>query len=61
MIYTVFKVLSNEGKQLLLIQDKGSEQFSVCVYDEHTGSTLMRMSAPTIEEFERAIAIVKGE
>lgn len=61
MIYTVFKVLSNEGKQLLLIQDKGSEQFSICVYDEHSESTLMRMSQPTLEEFERAISIIKGE
>lgn len=61
MIYTVFKILSNEGKQLLLVQDKGSDQFSICVYDEHSESTLMRMSQPSLEEFERAIKIIKGE
>lgn len=60
MIYTVFKVLSHDGKQLLLIQDKGTQEFSLAVYDEHSESTLMRMCRPSIEEFERAINLIKG-
>jgi hypothetical protein len=61
MIYTVFKVLSHNGKQLLLVQDKGTHEFSLCVYDEHNESTLMRLCCPSLEEFERAIEIIKGE
>lgn len=61
MMYTVFKVLDNNGRQLLLVQDKGSDSFQICVYDEHSGSTLMRMSSPTVEEFERAIAVIKEQ
>lgn len=61
MMYTVFKVLDNDGRQLLIVQDKESDSFQICVYDEHSGSTLMRMSSPTVEEFERAIQIVKEQ
>lgn len=59
MIYTVFKILSENNKQLLLVQDKSSDTFQICVYDEHTGNTLMRMSTPSVAEFERAIGIIK--
>jgi hypothetical protein len=59
MIYTVFKILSENNKQLLLVQDKSTDTFQICVYDEHTGNTLMRMSTPSVTEFERAISIIK--
>ena len=59
MIYTVFKILNENNKQLLLVQDKTTDTFQICVYDEHTGNTLMRMSKPTVEEFERALSIIK--
>ncbi len=59
MIYTVFKLLSENNRQLLLVQDKGGETFQICVYDEHTGNTLMRLTKPSVEEFERAISIIK--
>ncbi len=61
MIYTVFKVLSHNGKQLLLIQDKGTQEFSMAVYDEHTESTLMRMCCPSIEELKRAVELIEKE
>ena len=61
MIYTVFKVLTLDSKQLLLVQDKGSSEFSLAVYDEHTGNTLMRLTQPvTIEALESALAVIKG-
>lgn len=59
MIYTVFKLLAENNKQLLLVQDKATDTFQICVYDEHTGNTLMRMSTPSVAEFERAISIIK--
>jgi hypothetical protein len=60
MIYTVFKVLTLDSKQLLLVQDKASDKFSLAVYDEHTGNTLMRLTQPvTIEALESAIACIK--
>jgi hypothetical protein len=58
-MYTVFKILAHDDRQLLLIQDKGSDSFQICVYDEHSGSTLMRLTQPTVDEFERAIQILK--
>ncbi len=61
MIYTVFKLLTENNKQLLLVQDKNTATFQICVYDEHTGSTLMRMTTPSVEEFERAIKVIKGQ
>lgn len=59
MIYTVFKILSENNKQLLLVQDKNTDTFQICVYDEHTGNTLMRMSTPSVTEFQRALDIIK--
>lgn len=59
MIYTVFKILSENNKQLLLVQDKNTDTFQICVYDEHTGNTLMRMSTPSVVEFQRALNIIK--
>ena len=61
MIYTVFKVLTLDSKQLLLVQDKGSDSFSLAVYDEHTGNTLMRLTQPvTVEALESALAVIKS-
>jgi hypothetical protein len=58
--YTVYKILSHDNKQLLLIsQADGS--FNLAVYNEHTGNTLLRMTNPSLENFERAINILKEE
>jgi hypothetical protein len=58
--YTVYKILAHNDKQLLLItQTDGS--FGLAIYNEHTGNTLMRMTDPTLENFERAIRILKDQ
>jgi hypothetical protein len=59
--YTVHKVLTHGTRQLLLVQGIGESEFNLAVYDEHTGTTLMRMTRPTVDEFERAIELVKHE
>lgn len=61
MIYTVFKILEHNRKSLLLIQDKTTDDFSISVYDEGNGNTLMRMSKPSIAEFKRAIEAIEGK
>lgn len=58
--YTVYKILAHNDKQLLLItQTDGS--FGLAIYNEHTGNTLLRMTDPTLENFERAIGILKDQ
>jgi len=58
--YTVHKVLTHGTKQLLLIQGIGEAGFNLAVYDEHTGTTIMRMCSPSLDEFERAIALIRN-
>mgnify|MGYP003349541056 CR=1 FL=1 len=57
--YTVYKILSHENRQLLLIK-MPNDTYQLSVYNEHEGNTLMRLTDPTLENFERAIAILKG-
>ena len=57
--YTVHKILQHDFKQLLLIRVNDYE-FSLAVYNEHTGQTLMRLTDCTIDEFKRAIAILES-
>jgi hypothetical protein len=59
-MYSVFKILQEGDKQLLLIK-QADDSFSFAVYDEHTGNTLMRMAKPTLENLELAIDIIKGK
>lgn len=59
--YTVHVVCKHLTRQLLLIQGSGDLPISIAVYDEHTGTTLMRMTTPTLEEFKRAITILESE
>ena len=59
--YTVHVVVKHRTRQLLLVQGFGDTPISLAVYDEHTGTTLMRMTEPTIDEFKRAIAIMEAE
>jgi hypothetical protein len=56
--YVVHKILTVGSRQLLLVQPD-AYSCSLAVYDEHTGQTLMRLSNATIEEFERAISLMK--
>lgn len=58
--YTVHVVCTHNTRQLLLVQGVGDTPISLAVYDEHTGTTLMRMTEPTIEEFKRAIGIMEA-
>lgn len=60
MIYTVFKICEQDSRQLLLVQDKGSDEFNICVYNDHTGETVMRLNKPTVENFKRAIQYLEG-
>jgi hypothetical protein len=59
--YTVHVVCKHLTRQLLLIQGSVDHAVSLAVYDEHTGTTLMRMTEPNIDEFKRAIAIMESE
>lgn len=58
--YTVHVVCKHNTRQLLLVQGFGLTPVSLAVYDEHTGTTLMRMTDPSIVEFKRAIAILEA-
>jgi hypothetical protein len=57
--YTVHKILQHESRQLLLVRTSDYEH-SLAVYDEHTGTTLMRMSQCTLTELKRAIVILES-
>jgi hypothetical protein len=59
--YTVHVVCKHHTRQLLLIQGLGDTPISLAVYDEHTGTTLMRMTEPTLDELKRAISILAEE
>ena len=59
--FTVYKICEHEHKQLLVVQGVGTMEFQICVYNEHTGTTLMRLTQPTLAEFERAISIMRSE
>lgn len=56
--YSVYKVLVVESRQLLLVND--GVKFSLAVYDEHTGQTLVRLCEPTVDEFAHALTVLKG-
>lgn len=56
--YQVHVIVKQGARQLLLIQGLGDTPISLAVYDEHTGTTLMRMTTPSLEEFTRAIALL---
>ena len=58
--FTVYKVCQVNSRQLLLIQPIGDSDFSLSVYDEHTGQTLLRMTQASLEEFKRALAILES-
>ncbi len=58
--YTVYKLCEHDHKQLLVVQPSDSVSFQLCVYNEHTGTTLMRLTSCTVLEFERAIALLKS-
>ena len=57
--YTVHKILQEGSRQLLLVRVSDYEH-SLAVYDEHTGTTLMRLSQCTIAEFKRAILLLES-
>lgn len=57
--YTVHKIIQHESRQLLLVRTSDYEH-SLAVYDEHTGTTLMRMSQCTLAELKRAIVILES-
>jgi len=57
--YTVHKIIQHESRQLLLVRTSDYEH-SLAVYDEHSGTTLMRMTQCTLAELKRAIAILES-
>jgi len=58
--YTVHKILTHNSLQLLLVQGRSNDMpIELCVYNEHTGNTVMRLTSPTLEAFERAIALIR--
>ena len=58
--YTVHKILQHDSKQLLLVRVSDYEH-SLAVYDEHTGTTLMRLTSCSLAEFKRAIALLENQ
>jgi len=59
--YTVYKILEQGSKQLLLVKNFDGDSVHICVYDTHTEHTVMRMTEPTIAEFKRAIALLENQ
>lgn len=59
--FTVFKVCQEGSRQLLLVQPINDSQFSLAVYDEHTGQTLLRMTDCTVSELKRAISMLESD
>lgn len=57
--YVVHKILQQGSRQLLLVRSNDYE-CHLAVYDEHSATTLMRMTACTIEEFKRAIQLLES-
>jgi len=57
--FTVHKIIQHESRQLLLIRVSDYEH-NLAVYDEHTGTTLMRMTQCTLAEFKRAISLIEN-
>ena len=58
MKYTVYKVTQHGSRQLLLIEDSGN--IGLAVYDEHTGSTLMRIRQPVeLSDLKQAIEVLE--
>jgi hypothetical protein len=57
--YTVHKIIQHESRQLLLVRVSDYEH-NLAVYDEHTGTTLMRLTACTLAEFKRAIQLLES-
>jgi hypothetical protein len=58
--YTVHKVCQHGTRQLLLVRVSDYEH-NLAVYDEHTGTTLMRLTDCTLEEFKRAIELLASQ
>ena len=58
--YTVHKILQHGSCQLLLIRVSDYEHM-IAVYDEHTGTTLMRLTDCTLAEFARAIELLASQ
>ncbi len=58
--YTVYKILEQGSRQLLLVKNFDGDSVHICVYDTHTEHTVMRMTEPTIEEFKRAIVLLES-
>jgi hypothetical protein len=58
--YTVHKVCQHGSRQLLLVRTSDYEH-NIAVYDEHTGTTLMRLTDCTLEEFKRAIVLLENQ
>ncbi len=59
--FTVYKICEYNHNQLLIVQPMNELTFQICVYNEHTGQTLMRLTQPTLAEFERAIAVMQAK
>lgn len=58
--FTVYKVCQEGSRQLLLVQPISGTEFSLAVYDEHTGQTLMRMRDCTVADLKTAISMLEG-
>ena len=58
--FTVHKILQHGSCQLLLVRVSDYEH-NLAIYDEHTGTTLMRLSQCTLEEFKRAIELLASQ
>ena len=54
--FTVHILARSGTKQLLFIADTNS----ICVYDEHSGSTLMRQVASTLDSLKLAMDLLNG-
>lgn len=58
--YTVHKILQHNSMQLLLVQGRIADSFELCVYNEHTGNTVIRLTEPTLASFKEAISVIEN-
>ncbi len=58
--YTVYKLCEHDHKQLLVVQPSDSVSFQLCVYNEHTGTSIQGLTSCTVLEFEPAFALIKS-
>lgn len=57
--YTVHKICQVGTRQMLLVQG-AADSVQLCIYCEHTGQTLLRLTDCSLAAFKEAIALLEA-